>query len=154
MKKHKHLIILLFLLFTTILVLSACNEKTPKTIRGACGEDFEMFLVDQKLNKLTDDIVKCSVKVVFERENDITNKSSYHSQRFEKYSYSVSIKGTIDAKYAGRKVSLAIVFVPEYHYGAWSNTAIISENGTFSCSYTHTSNAIITEWIPNTIVLH
>ena len=91
------------------------------------------------------------IKVVYEKENDITNKNDYDGGNFKKYSYLVSIEGTIDKIYAGREVRLFIVFIPDYHQATGfkgNEWGIVSEDGTFSYSYSLYSNAILTEWVP------
>ena len=150
-KKLTSLIIPLLLITTIVFTLSSCGN-TSKTIRGAYGENFEMYIQDNKSKQLTDDIAKCSVKAKLKKENDITNKNDYgYNKGFNRYSYSVTINGTVDAKYAGREVILYIVFIPDYHLAiSGSNIAkgMVSENGTFNYSYTFNSNAILTEWVP------
>ena len=147
--------IMLIILIIITIMLSSCGNKpqTQQIIHGAYGENFEIYLYDRKSNKLTDDKVKCTVNVVLEKENDLTNKNCYSSGgNFLKYSYSVIVNGTLDTKYAGRRVNLCLNFIPEYQVNRWSDSIIVvSENGTFSFLYTFSSNAILTEWVPTCI---
>ena len=154
MKRNLVKLITILVIIIITITLSSC-ESTDKTIHGAYGEDFEMYLQDTESN-LTDDIVKCSVKVVLEKKNDITDKSNYDYQGFHQYSYSVNINGTLDSKYAGKEIILYIVFIPEYHLARCGNNGakgVVSENGIFSYSYTFDSNAFLTEWVPYNICL-
>ena len=137
------------LILIIITLLSSCGS-TSETIHGTYGENFTMYISDHESKQITNEIAKCSVNVVLEKENDITNKNDYnYSKGFVRYSYSVNISGTIDVKYAGRNVKLYIVFIPEYHLAHnVTEGCIVSQNGTFSYTYTFNSNAILTEWTP------
>ena len=144
----------------------ACNTQHPETektiqigetIPGTYGETFEIYVCDERSRLLTDDKAKVTVNVVLEKENNITEKSDYDGSRFRKYSYSVSISGNVDSKYAGKTIYLYLNWIPEYHVSRLNNSGekgIVSEDGTFNYSYTFHSNAVLTEWVPAQVTVY
>ena len=158
---------LLFIFISVILVSSlvACNNQHPETeqtirvgdtIPGAHGETFEIYVWDENSRLLTDDKAKVTVNVVLEKENDINKKADYDGERFYKYSYSVSISGNVDPKYVGKTIYLYLNWIPEYHVSRSTNygeKGMVSEDGTFNYSYTFRSNAVLTEWVPNRVIV-
>ena len=66
MKKHKHFIIITFLIIVCIFTLLACNKKPSKTIRSSYDEYFEMYVTES--SKLTDNMVKCSLRLSMKKK--------------------------------------------------------------------------------------
>lgn len=154
----------LLFLFVFILLfcpLLACNTQSTEsgntikvgdTVPCAYGETFEMYICD-KNHVLTDEKVKITVKVILEKENSITEKSDYRDNVFLKYTYSVSISGSIDSSYSGEYVSLTIGFLnvggPVFTVGQ----GIVSEDGTFNWTQELFSNGAYLEWVPYSFVV-
>lgn len=161
MKKNALKSIVAIVLMTIAITLFSCGNTTEvidlpqeaqQTIHGAFGDNFELYLWDSKSRQLLDDKVRFSIKAVLEKENDITDKNDFvYGDSFLKYSYSVSINGTLDSKYTGRRVFLYLQFIPEYSNTRCSESMVVSENGTISGSYVFYSNAIFTEWVPYSV---
>ena len=157
MKKILSFLLLLALSFT----LFSCHKQNSlaifevgKSVPGVFGESFELYIAEKRKGFLTDDKALISVKLVMEKELDINNKADYDETCYNRYRYSVSVNGKVNADYAGRQIHVWVVFVPEYCVARNityhdSEKTIVSDTGEFSFSYNFDTNIVYTGWIPN-----
>ena len=125
--------------------------EVGRSVTGTCGNDFEMFIFDG--NTLLDEKANFSIKVIMEKELDITDKNNYDDGIYKKYSYKVEITGKANSKFSTKAIFVHLEFSPEYIATAGGKTGTIAENGDFSYTYTFKSNAILTEWTPYRVTI-
>ena len=149
-------IISLLILLTLCLTLFGCQKENAlptfevgKKVSGVVNDNFEMFISVN--GTLTNDKATMQITLTMEKELNITNNEDYiHYGNYNKYLYSVSIKGNVSNQYFGKSVYVDLIIAPEYHCGRGGGT-VISNSGDFVLNYTFTSNAVLTEWTPTKI---